>query len=205
MARWWLQPGCVPRIAACPLSRDGPPAGPVPDGVGRVPAQRQELVAALRQLDALERTVADSAARAPIQPGERYHFDYPRLLADLARVRAGIQAHLTPSRAQPRDPPNWPATTAPSGPLRHRRRLRKPSHERRPGLGISPTAASRLRRWRPSWSAPCSRCSSSGASGPSERPTWVVREPPQPAPVPRRLHPLRRDVPRPELLPPLLT
>jgi integrating conjugative element protein (TIGR03758 family) len=42
------------------------------------PAQRQELVAALRQLDALERTVADSAAHAPIQPGERYHFDYPR-------------------------------------------------------------------------------------------------------------------------------
>lgn len=68
------------------------------------PAQRQELVAALRQLDALERTVADSAAHAPIQPGERYHFDYPRLLADLARVRAGIQFHLTPSRAQPRDP-----------------------------------------------------------------------------------------------------
>lgn len=76
----------------------------MPDGVGRVPAQRQELVAALRQLDALERTVADSAARAPIQPGERYHFDYPRLLADLARVRAGIRTHLTPSRAQPRDP-----------------------------------------------------------------------------------------------------
>lgn len=89
------------------------------------PAQRQELVAALRQLDALERTVADSAAHAPIQPGERYHFDYPRLLADLARVRAGIQFHLTPSRAQPRDPPNWPATTAPSGrPSRCRRRLR---------------------------------------------------------------------------------
>lgn len=68
------------------------------------PAQRQELTAALRQLDALERTVADSAAHTPITPGERYHFDYPRLLADLARVRAGIQAHLTPSRAQPRDP-----------------------------------------------------------------------------------------------------
>ena len=67
------------------------------------PMQRQELVAALRQLDALERTIADGAAHAPIQPGERYHFDYPRLLADLARVRAGIQAHLTPSRAQPRD------------------------------------------------------------------------------------------------------
>ncbi len=68
------------------------------------PAQRQELVAALRQLDALERTFADRAAHAPIAPDERYHFDYPRLLADLARVRNGIRDHLTPSRAQPRDP-----------------------------------------------------------------------------------------------------
>lgn len=68
------------------------------------PAQRQELAAALRQLDALERLVAQSAATAPPEPGERYHFDYPRLLGDLARVRAGIQSHLVPSRAQPRDP-----------------------------------------------------------------------------------------------------
>jgi len=68
------------------------------------PAQRQELAAALRQLDALERTVARSAAHTPIAPGERYHFDYLRLLADLARVRTGIQAHLAPTRAQPRDP-----------------------------------------------------------------------------------------------------
>lgn len=67
------------------------------------PTQRQELAAALRQLDALERTVAHSATHTPIAPGERYHFDYPRLLADLARVRAGIQGYLTPSRAQPRD------------------------------------------------------------------------------------------------------
>ncbi|MCO3020352.1 RAQPRD family plasmid [Pseudomonas aeruginosa] len=78
--------------------------GQSPMTLAEPPAQRQELVAALRQLDALERTVTDSAAHAPIQPGERYHFDYPRLLADLARVRAGIQAHLTPPRAQPRDP-----------------------------------------------------------------------------------------------------
>ncbi|EPG4576188.1 RAQPRD family integrative conjugative element protein [Enterobacter hormaechei] len=77
--------------------------GQSPMTLAEPPAQRQELVAALRQLDALERTVTNSAAHAPIQPGERYHFDYPRLLADLARVRAGIQAHLTPSRAQPRD------------------------------------------------------------------------------------------------------
>lgn len=68
------------------------------------PAQRQELDAALRQVDALERFVAQSAANVPSLPGGRYYFDYPRLLADLARVRAGIEDHLTPSRAQPRDP-----------------------------------------------------------------------------------------------------
>ncbi|MEF9677079.1 MULTISPECIES: RAQPRD family integrative conjugative element protein [Pectobacterium] len=67
------------------------------------PAQRQELAAALRQLDALERLVVQSASRTPAEPGERYHFDYPQLLDDLARVRAGIQFHLSPSRAQPRD------------------------------------------------------------------------------------------------------
>ncbi len=61
------------------------------------------LAATLRQLDALERMVEHSAAHAPVAPGERYHFDYSRLLADLALVRAGIQDHLTPSRAQPRD------------------------------------------------------------------------------------------------------
>ncbi|MGB3288580.1 MAG: RAQPRD family integrative conjugative element protein [Burkholderiaceae bacterium] len=68
-----------------------------------VPAQRNDLAAALRQLDALERFVARSAVAAPIVPGDRYHFDYPRLLADLARVRNGIQSYLVPSRAQPRD------------------------------------------------------------------------------------------------------
>ena len=78
--------------------------GQSPMAVAESPAQRQELAGALRQLDALERTVTDSAAHTAVIPGERYHFDYPRLLADLARVRAGIQAHLTPSRAQPRDP-----------------------------------------------------------------------------------------------------
>lgn len=61
--------------------------GQSPMALAESPAQRQELVAALRQLDALERTVSDSAAHTSIQPGERYHFDYLRLLADLARVR----------------------------------------------------------------------------------------------------------------------
>lgn len=45
--------------------------GQSPMALAESPAQRQELVAALRQLDALERTVADSAAHAPIQPGEQ--------------------------------------------------------------------------------------------------------------------------------------
>ncbi|BCN39854.1 hypothetical protein ALDI51_31730 [Alicycliphilus denitrificans] len=74
-----------------------------PMALAESPTQRQELAAALRQLDALERTVGHSTAHTPIAPGERYYFDYPRLLADLARVRAGIQGYLTPSRAQPRD------------------------------------------------------------------------------------------------------
>ena len=78
--------------------------GQSPTALAESPAQRQELASALRQVDALERTVAHSAATSPLASGERYHFDYPRLLADLARVRAGILAHLTPSRAQPRDP-----------------------------------------------------------------------------------------------------
>ncbi|HHW2245797.1 RAQPRD family integrative conjugative element protein [Pseudomonas aeruginosa] len=85
------------------------------------PTQRQELTAAVRQLDALQRLVEQSAADASITPGERYHFDYPRLLADLAQVRAGIQSHLTPSRAQPRDPAGLAGdyradTTAPDAP-----------------------------------------------------------------------------------------
>ncbi|KHS88662.1 hypothetical protein RC86_16780 [Pectobacterium brasiliense] len=67
------------------------------------PAQNQDLAAALRQLDALERLVVQSASRTPAEPGERYYFDYPRLRDDIARIRIGIQAHLTPSRAQPRD------------------------------------------------------------------------------------------------------
>jgi len=65
--------------------------------------QRQELAATLRQLDALERLVRHSEANTPVITGARYHFDYPRLLADLAQVRTGIQTYLAPSRAQPRD------------------------------------------------------------------------------------------------------
>ena len=72
-------------------------------GLAEPALQRQELDAAMRQLDALEQIVAYSAAHSTIDAGQRYHFDYPRLVTDLARVRTGIQAYLAPSRAQPRD------------------------------------------------------------------------------------------------------
>ncbi|MCI4239465.1 RAQPRD family integrative conjugative element protein [Dickeya dianthicola] len=79
-------------MLGCPLAVDAD-----------TPAQRQELTATLRQLEALQRFVAQSAATTPPVPNERYYFDYPRLLGDLARVRSGIQFYLSPSRAQPRD------------------------------------------------------------------------------------------------------
>jgi len=65
--------------------------------------QCQELAAVLRQLDALERRVRQSDINTPVVAGERYHFDYSRLLADVARMRSGIQMYLSPSRMQPRD------------------------------------------------------------------------------------------------------
>ena len=65
--------------------------------------ERERLTAALRELDAIERLVRESESAAPTS-GTRYHFDYARLRADLARVQAGIEDYLTPRRAQPRDP-----------------------------------------------------------------------------------------------------
>lgn len=65
--------------------------------------EHARLAAALRQLDNIERLVAQQAAQQWDERA-RYHFDYARLTADLERVRAGIQDYLTPTRAQPRDP-----------------------------------------------------------------------------------------------------
>lgn len=65
--------------------------------------EHDRLAAALRQLDSVERLVAQQAAQAQDER-TRYHFDYGRLAADLERVRGGIRDYLTPSRAQPRDP-----------------------------------------------------------------------------------------------------
>lgn len=65
--------------------------------------QAPYLAGILRQLDLIDRQ-AESAARLPRDDTSRYHFDYPRLREDLQRMRQGIRNHLSPQRAQPRDP-----------------------------------------------------------------------------------------------------
>ena len=65
--------------------------------------EHARLAAALRQLDSIERLVAQQAAQPP-EERARYYFDYGRLAADLERVRNGIRDYLTPTRAQPRAP-----------------------------------------------------------------------------------------------------
>ncbi len=64
--------------------------------------ERERLAAILREFDAIERLTRESESAAPAS-GTRYHFDYARLRADLARVRAGVEDYLVPPRAQPRD------------------------------------------------------------------------------------------------------
>jgi RAQPRD family integrative conjugative element protein len=65
--------------------------------------ERERLTAILREFETIERLTSASESVAPAQ-GTRYHFDYARLRADLARVKAGIEDYLSPPRAQPRDP-----------------------------------------------------------------------------------------------------
>ncbi|WP_419735706.1 RAQPRD family integrative conjugative element protein [Pseudomonas sp. COR18] len=65
-------------------------------------AQERTLLSAwLRQLDTLTRQVHTRAAQ-PVDEQARFHFDYPRLAADLELIQQGVEHYLTPSRAQPR-------------------------------------------------------------------------------------------------------
>ena len=57
----------------------------------------------LRQLDLIERLAEDSA-RLPRDCPSRYHFDYPSFRDDVERMRQSTRDHLSPQRAQPRDP-----------------------------------------------------------------------------------------------------
>lgn len=93
---WRLVPSLTLALALCL-------AGPGFAHADDATPEHARLAAALRQLDAIERLVAQEMAH-PRDERARYHFDYPRLATDLARVRAGIHDYLSPSRAQPRDP-----------------------------------------------------------------------------------------------------
>jgi RAQPRD family integrative conjugative element protein len=74
----------------------------LPSSASDASAERARLTAVLRQLDVLERLTQHDAGVLSVD-GRRYHFDYPRLHADIERIRAGIRDYLSPLRAQPRD------------------------------------------------------------------------------------------------------
>ncbi|WP_186207359.1 RAQPRD family integrative conjugative element protein [Burkholderia gladioli] len=61
-----------------------------------------QLATIERQLDSIDR-LATASEQLPEDRG-RYHFDYMRLHADVARIRTGLQDYLSPPRAQPHDP-----------------------------------------------------------------------------------------------------
>lgn len=66
--------------------------------------EREQLSLVQQQLDTIERLAARGKAASTSEPDDRYRFDYPRLIQDIQRIRQGVQAYLSPTRAQPRDP-----------------------------------------------------------------------------------------------------
>ncbi|HDS1705658.1 MULTISPECIES: RAQPRD family integrative conjugative element protein [Pseudomonas] len=56
-----------------------------------------------QQIGTLELLADRARSSAADSDNPRYRFDYPRLAADLERVRHGINNYLSPSRAQPAD------------------------------------------------------------------------------------------------------
>lgn len=71
-----------------------------PSDTTQEPARLSGLI---RQLNLVERLAEDSA-HLPRDSTSRYHFDYLRFREDVQRMRQGIRDHLSPKRAQPRDP-----------------------------------------------------------------------------------------------------
>ncbi|WP_201162250.1 integrative conjugative element protein, RAQPRD family [Pseudomonas sp. S60] len=65
--------------------------------------ERSDLRLMQRQIDAIELLADRAHSSATGTDRVRYRFDYPRLTADLERVRHGISNYLSPSRAQPTD------------------------------------------------------------------------------------------------------
>lgn len=66
--------------------------------------EHQRLAFFVRQLDAIAR-ISSPITSSVTDPNARYTFDYDRLSADLNVIRRGINDYLTPTRAQPRIPP----------------------------------------------------------------------------------------------------
>jgi RAQPRD family integrative conjugative element protein len=66
--------------------------------------EQTSLELILRQLDTIDR-IAQSSSALPLEDSARYFFDYQRLTTDLDLIRQGIKAYQSPSRAQPRQPP----------------------------------------------------------------------------------------------------
>ena len=64
--------------------------------------ENAQLAVVVRQLNQLERTALD-AQKLSDSHAHRYHFDYARFEADIARIRSGVEDYLSPPRAQPRD------------------------------------------------------------------------------------------------------
>ena len=71
-------------------------------GAADAAVERSDLALMVRELNLIDHLVLEAQAAAP--QDARYHFDYLRLQADIARVRGGINDYLAPPRAQPRDP-----------------------------------------------------------------------------------------------------
>jgi len=70
--------------------------------------EREQLHLMLGQLDRLEALARRSQQALPIENGSRYRFDYAQLQQDIEQVRLGISAYLSPERAQPRMPVDFP-------------------------------------------------------------------------------------------------
>jgi len=75
-------------ILASPAQADG-------DG------ERAALARLLHEIAVLEPLVREAQSQA--DPDARIHFRYDWLLADLTRVRSGIQDHIDSPRAEPRE------------------------------------------------------------------------------------------------------
>lgn len=63
-------------------------------------AERAALTRLVHELAVLEPLLREAQAQA--DPDARIHFRYDWLLADLTRVRSGIQDHIDSPRAEPR-------------------------------------------------------------------------------------------------------